>query len=195
MSEHHPPVISQRRMVEQVWLDNPVHLQVFKVVGNALVESLANVGVVLLGSRFAIVYRVAALRSTAVCNARPDVLVIRIRDRELVVEVMIEAEEPGPHVDLVVVVRVSAEPVHTDRLAIQGRDVRNHCGRERTPEGIARRNNVGLSSDRSTRDGVKAITIPDWLATYQSRGRGVEDFPYVNRPTQGIENRVLVRVG
>src|SRR5579864_5663088 len=182
-------------MVKQIWPDDPVHLQVIKMVGDALIESLANVGIVLLGGRFAIVHRIAALRSTAVCNARPDVLVIRIRDRELVVEVMIEAEEPGPHVDLVIVVRVSAEAIHADRLAIECGNIGNNRGRQRTPEGIARRNNVGLSRDRSTRDGVKAVTIPDWLATHQSRGSGVVDLAYVNRPTLGIENRVLVRVG
>ena len=63
-----------------------------EVVGDALIEALAYVSIILRRARFAVVYRIAALRAAAMSNAWSDVLVIGIRDREFVVEVVIEAE-------------------------------------------------------------------------------------------------------
>ena len=69
---------------------------------------------------------VAALRPATVRDARPVVLVVGIADGELVVEGVIDSEEPGPHIDLVVVVRAPAKTIHRERVAVRCWDIGNH---------------------------------------------------------------------
>ena len=99
-------------MIEEVRLDHPVHLHVFEMVGNALEESLADVGIVCRGIRLSIVHRGAALRPAAVSGARPVVLVVGVADGELTVERVIDSEKPGSDVNLVIIVRTSAKTVN-----------------------------------------------------------------------------------
>ena len=119
MTEHLPPVISQSCVVEYVWLDDPVHLQVVKVIGNTLIKALSDVGVVLRRCRLTVIYGIAALGATAVGDSRTDILVITIGYRELVVELMIETEQPSSDVNLVVVVGASAKTIRTEGIAIK----------------------------------------------------------------------------
>src|SRR5215467_15045819 len=99
MTKHHPTVVSNRCVIEQIWLDNPVHLDMVEVVGNALIETLADVAVVRCRVGFAVTCSVAPAWATAVGNPRTDIFVVRIGDREFVVERVVESHQPGPYVD------------------------------------------------------------------------------------------------
>src|SRR5882762_9033775 len=120
-----PPVIGDGGVVEEIRLDHPVHLQMLEMVGDALEESLADVSVVFGRLRLPVIHRVASLWPTAVSRARPVILIVGVADRELTVERVIDSEEPGPHVYLVVVVRVPAKAVLPQRVAVQRRNVLN----------------------------------------------------------------------
>jgi hypothetical protein len=113
-------------VVEEVWLDHPVHLQVLEMVGDPLEEPLSNVGVVLGRIRYSVMHGVAALRPAAVRDARAVVLVIGVTDRKFTVKRMVDSEKPGSNVDLVIVVRTPAVPVLTNSRAIDPGDVGNH---------------------------------------------------------------------
>ena len=110
------------------------------------------------------------LRATAVGNAWANILVIGVLDGKLVVEVMVESEQPCPDIDLIVVVRVSAESVREhsavlkDRLAIKSWDVRNHCSCQRTPQRIAGWNDVRRDQDREP-VAVEALSMRTGFAT------------------------------
>src|SRR5256884_4190097 len=51
---HMPAVVCQRGVIKEVGADDPVHLQVLEMVGDALEEALANVGVVRRGVGFSV---------------------------------------------------------------------------------------------------------------------------------------------
>src|SRR5436309_16061324 len=106
-----PAVVGQRRVIEQVRLDHPVHLHVLEVRGDALEESLADVSVVLGRIRLSIMYRGASPRPTTVSRARPVILVVGVGDREFIIKRVINAENPGSNVDLVMVIGAPAEAV------------------------------------------------------------------------------------
>src|SRR5580704_17293113 len=116
-------------MVKQVGLYDPVHLQVFKVIRNALIKALTDVRVVLLRGRFAVVYRAAALWPAAVGNTRPDVFVISVGAGKLVVERMVESEQPRSHINFVVVIGVSTKTVQKQRVLIKRGNVGNDRSR------------------------------------------------------------------
>src|SRR5579863_4901370 len=95
------------------------------MVGDALIKALPDVSVVFIRSGFTVVDGLAALWSTAVCDARANVLVVTVCDREFIVELMIKTEQPSPHIDLVVIVGTSAKAVWQNRSIL---DHRRHVG-------------------------------------------------------------------
>src|SRR5256884_8410627 len=139
---HMPAVVWQRGVIKEVGADDPVHLQVLEMVGDALEEALANVGVVRRGVGFSVMNRVAALRSAAVGNTWAVVLIVGVADREFAIERMIDSEEPRPHMDLVVVVRSPAKTVHGQSIPIRIGDQGSHERSERTQQRISCRNDV-----------------------------------------------------
>src|SRR5438876_9094273 len=106
-----PAVVGQRRVIEQVRLDHPVHLHVLEMIGDALEESLAYVSVVLGRIRLSIMYRGTSPRPATVSRARPVILVVGVADGEFIIERVIDAEKPGSNVDLVIVIGAPAEAV------------------------------------------------------------------------------------
>src|SRR3954454_6878854 len=59
--QHHPSVIGQSRVIKQVRLNDPVHLQVFEMVRDALIKALADVSILLLRTLPAVVHCATAL--------------------------------------------------------------------------------------------------------------------------------------
>ena len=170
-----PAVVGQRGVIEEVRLDDPIHLQMLEMVGDALEESLSDVGVVRGRIRLPVMHGGAALRTTAVSGARPVVLVIGIADGELTVECMIDTEQPSSYVNFVIVVRVPAKAVgpHTCSevsgcvwadCAVERRDVGNRKGCQRTPQRVVGRDDVRLTGNWQPRGGVESVAIANRYA-------------------------------
>src|SRR5882757_10733002 len=113
-----PAVISHRGVIEEVRLNHPVHLQMLEMVGDALEESLPDVSVVFRRLRLPVIHGGASLWPTAVSGTRSVILIVGIADRELAVERVIDSEQPGPHIDLVIVVRAAAKPILLQLVAV-----------------------------------------------------------------------------
>ena len=112
------------------------------MVCDTLEKALPNVRIIRGGICLPVVQRVAAIRSAAVRDARPVVLIIGVADGELIVERMIDSEKPRPHVDFVVVVRTPAKTVYGQSIAVRRRDNRRHECAERTQQRVIGRDDV-----------------------------------------------------
>src|SRR5215831_9010724 len=120
MSAHRPTIIGHGGVVEDVRLHYPVKIQVLILVGDKLVETLTKVRIVFVGLELSIVLGVTTSWSAAVRCPGAVVRIIGVAQLELaILEGVIPAEEPGSYVNLVVVVRRSAEPVVHERIPVR----------------------------------------------------------------------------
>jgi hypothetical protein len=79
-------------VVEQIGLDNPAELKVLIMVGNQLVETLAEEGVVLRGLKLAVVLRLAAHGSATMRSPWPVVHIEGVAQRKFIVDLVIQPE-------------------------------------------------------------------------------------------------------
>src|SRR5258708_17488999 len=126
------------------------------MVCNTLIETLADVSIILRRRGLAVTYCVAPLRTAAVRDAGTNVLVVAVRDRELVIELVVETEQPCSDINLVVVVRTSAKTIRPHEDAGLRRSRGKHRGLvrvgnlagdrqcHRTEKWIACQNHVGV---------------------------------------------------
>ena len=126
--------------------------------------------------------------------ARPIILIVGVADRKFAVERVVDAEQPGPHVDLVVVVRVPAEPILPQRVAVQRRNVGNRKRRQRTPQRVVRRNDVGLPRNGLPRCGIESIAVANRYPIHYSRRGRIKNLSLKDRPPQRVKDRRSIRI-
>src|SRR6266481_6564488 len=131
-------------------------------------------------------HRGAALRPATMSRPRPVVLVVGIADRKRVVESMINSKQPSSDVDLVIVVRVPAKTVLSQRVAVERRDVGNRKGSQRTTQRVVSRDDVSLTGNWETRGGVESIAIANGDIVDQPGCGRIKDFTLVDRSAQRI---------
>src|SRR5271167_2755511 len=94
-----------------------------KVVGDELVEPLAQVSVVRGGVSLTVILGVATLRAAAVRGSGAMVLVVGVAQGEFIVERVVNPEQKRSDIDFVIVVRSSSILVRREeRVAVEGRN-------------------------------------------------------------------------